>query len=215
MSDFQTTSISKICRCVIVGHIDGIRYAQTNCLYCRGKGIKDLAREKTILRNQTRKIPTQEECINFTGAHCKLKFASLNANWRCPGCQRTKFELMRWTLLFPNKPHAHEGWAMGLHTHHDHRADKYRLSSVNAPTLLPRFHPELLCEQCNSVDAIVKRKLKLPLNFSFAPNEIAQFITATPNGWHLIDYDIAALIYAQVATVYNYLPSKPNPFVYK
>ncbi|MGZ8318826.1 MAG: hypothetical protein ACXWVD_06960, partial [Telluria sp.] len=61
-----------------------------------------------------------------------------------------------------------------------------------------RFVDTLLCEQCNSADASAKRKLKLPEDFSFSPGEIAMFVRATPNGWHLLDYDIASQIYAEI-----------------
>jgi hypothetical protein len=94
------------------------------------------------------------------------------------------------------------GWAVGLHTHHDHRDDQYRYSSeARPPGFCTRFVDTLLCEQCNSADASAKRKLKLPENFSFSPAEIAMFVTATPNGWHLLDYDIASRIYAQIVAV--------------
>lgn len=193
---------SQLCRCVITSKDGSSQYAQPSCLCCRGTGMRDKDREKTIDRNQDRRIPTLEECLDFTGAHCKVKYTSLRVDWRCPACNRTKYELLRWTMLFPNTPGRRMGWAVGLHTHHDHRDDQYRYSSkVRPPGFCTRFADTLLCEQCNSADASAKKKLKLPEYFSFSPAEIAMFVTATPNGWHLLDYDIASRIYAQIVGV--------------
>jgi hypothetical protein len=104
-----------------------------------------------------------------------------------PGVPTQQDQILRWTLLFPNSPTPYEGWAGGYHEHHDHGAES---------GFAPRFERTILCEQCNSADASAKRKLNLPKQFSFSPAEIAQFVTATPHGWHLLDYDRAAEIYA-------------------
>jgi hypothetical protein len=53
----------------------------------------------------------------------------------------------------------------------------------------------VLCDQCNAADGAAKRRLKLPDNFSFSPVEIAQFVTATPHGKHVIDLGLAERIY--------------------
>ena len=78
------------------------------------------------------------------------------------------------------------GWVAGLHAHHDHNVH-YGESE--------RFPKTIICEQCNSADGAVKRKFKLPECFSFSHDEIGKFVTATPNGWHCIDYDLALHIY--------------------
>lgn len=198
MSNFQNVPKAKLCHCV-TEFTDGlVRLALPTCLYCCGKGLQDGARKKTIRRNQTRLIPTVEDFNAFTGAHCKIKYASLSIDWQCPACRRTSYELLRWTMLYPNKPSRKMGWAMGLHEHHDHRCDQYLYSSKPFPLgFRERFPRTIICEQCNSADATAKRKLKLPKDFSFSPTEISLFVTAVPHGWHLLDYDIAAQIYAR------------------
>ncbi|MCI5113700.1 MAG: hypothetical protein D3913_10405 [Candidatus Electrothrix sp. LOE1_4_5] len=55
-----------------------------------------------------------------------------------------------------------------------------------------------ICDQCNASDGAAKRKLKLPKNFSFSPQEIGCFVKATPHGKHKIDYEIAKAIYESI-----------------
>lgn len=199
--DLRAVRKSQLCRCVVTTPDGSARLALPTCLCCRGSGLRDSDREKTMLRNANRRIPTWEEFYAFDGAHCKQIYASLDADWRCPACRRNKYELLRWTMLFPNSPHRYEGWAAGFHKHHDHRADPVFVAGVAHPSgFAQRFPATILCEQCNSADAAAKRKLKLPKQFSFSPAEIALFVIATPHGWHLLDYDIAAAIYVAVLT---------------
>ena len=138
------------------------------------------------------RVPTHQEHLNFDGAHCRKLYAGLRDDWTCPGCARTRFEILRWTLIFPKRPDKHEGWAAGLHTHHDHSGDRPRgLFGFKGP----RFAPVIICEQCNSADGTAKRILKLPKSFSFAPWEIRQFVRATAHGFHEIDRTIAMALY--------------------
>lgn len=157
--------------------------AVATCVRCFGTGITDPRREETLKRNRELRIPTLEEVSGFDGAHCKRLYSSIGPDWQCPGCQRTKYQLLRWTMLFPNRPDRHMGWAAGLHKHHDHG---------NWPG---RFPKTLVCEQCNSADAAAKRALKLPKKFSFSPAEIRCFVIAIPHGWHLINYTAAQWLY--------------------
>lgn len=191
------------CACVHVQ--DGMFYCDRNCLACLGRGYRDFNRERTLKKNAERKLPSAEDYQNFGGAHCKIKYAALPEFWRCPGCNRTRFELLRWTMLYPNKPHKYMGWAAGIHEHHDHSTDSY--GSNPAPTRPARFPPTMMCEQCNSADSTAKRKLKLPSNFTFTPAEIAQFVHATPHGWHLLNYPVAQRLF-DAATVI------PRPFFF-
>jgi hypothetical protein len=124
----------------------------------------------------------------FTGAHCRQLYASLSQDWRCPGCHRTKYQLIRWTMRYPNSPNQYLGWVGGVHRHHDHGSDDGRRPA--------RFPTTVMCEQCNDADKAAKRKLRLPNNFSFSPAEIRRFVIGTPHGWHLLNYAAAAREYA-------------------
>lgn len=157
------------------------------CLACLGSGVKDLGRERALKHNLAARVPSQEEYLAFDGAHCRDIYASLADDWQCPACSRTKFQILRWSTLFPKIPEARRpGWAGGYHRHHDHARDEYRVT---------RFPSTVICEQCNSADGTVKRKLKLPSRFSFAPWEIRCFVRPWPHGKHLLDYRTAEAIY--------------------
>jgi len=133
------------------------------------------------------KVPTREEFESHDGLHYKNLWREVGDHWHCPSCKRSKFQIMRWTKRFPSSPNAFMGWVAPLHKHHDHSAPY--MSNCG------RFPMTTICDQCNSSDGVVKRKLKLPKNFSFAPHEIGQFVKSTPHGKHKIDYDMANAIY--------------------
>jgi hypothetical protein len=137
------------------------------------------------------KEPTYEEFQNYTDLHCHRLWAEVGENYICPACKRNKFQILRWTARFPNKPHAFKDWVAVLHRHHDHSNEFVSRNSG-------RFQETVICDQCNSSDGVVKRKLKLPKDFSFSPDEIACFIKATPHGKHKIDFEKAKVIYAEV-----------------
>lgn len=200
--NLQTAKKNSLCPCVNVDSELLHRRALSTCSYCLGTGIRNKDREKNILRNLTRRIPTFEEFNSFDGAHCKNIYRSLDISWRCPGCRRSKFECLRWTMRFPNSANAKEGWALGLHKHHDHRADPILIDGKYKPSAwTPRFSEIHVCEQCNSADATAKRKLNLPKEFSFSPIEIGTFVIPTPHGWHLLNYEIAEQIFLQISKV--------------
>ncbi|MBB3917981.1 MULTISPECIES: hypothetical protein [Rhizobium] len=163
--------------------------------------MRDLVREKVIKLNSVARRPTIEEFLAFDGAHCRNIYRALPDDWQCPGCLRTKYQVLRWTTLFPHIPSARRpGWAGGYHTHHDHAGDRYRWM-IPPSWFSPRFEPTVICEQCNSADASAKRKLNLPKDFSFTPFEIRQFVIAHAHGKHLIDYRVAQAIFDAVATL--------------
>ena len=168
----------------------------STCVRCFGTGLTDPRRDITLRRNRERRIPTQQDYLGYDGAHCKRLYASSGPDWQCPGCHRTKYQIMRWTKRFPNRPTWFMGWVVGLHGHHDHG---------QGPARFPRT---LVCEQCNSADAAAKRELKLPTDFSFSPTEIRCFVISFPHGWHLINYAAARRIYQEV----NRLPPPPPAF---
>jgi hypothetical protein len=176
-STHAVTKLAQTCHCVQITETGSI--AMLRCERCFGTGITDRGRDATIKRNRERRIPTVEEQREFTGAHCRRKYAALAPDWRCPGCNRTKYELIRCTMLFPKSPHRYMGWAGGLHEHHDHSGWP------------GRFPPTVMCEQCNDADKAAKRALGLPGDFSFSPAEIRGFVLATAHGWHLLNYAAA------------------------
>lgn len=138
------------------------------------------------------KQPTLDEYKDYKGAHCHRLWSKLSDAWHCPSCSRTKYEIMRWTTRYINhndgSRSSYKGWMAGLHTHHDH--SQGYLSVNNG-----RFPETVICAQCNSADGAVKKKLSLPKDFSFSPEEIGCFVEATLHGSHKIDYEIAKVIY--------------------
>lgn len=146
-------------------------------------------------KNANLKAPTREDYEAFDGAHCRTLYQSLADDWCCPGCRRSKFEVLRWTLRFPHSPGRFWGWAGGYHRHHDHSVDDVRYRLAPADGRVERFVETVLCEQCNVADGTAKKKLGLPSSFSFAPDEIRQFVTAVAHGFHAIDYQTAQALY--------------------
>lgn len=138
------------------------------------------------------KVPTLDEYTAYKGAHCHRLWSELSDVWRCPACSRTKYEIMRWTTRYAKHNDggrsSYSGWMAGLHKHHDH--SQGYISKNNG-----RFPETVICDQCNSADGAAKRKLSLPKDFSFSPEEIGHFVEATPHGKHKIDYEVANLIY--------------------
>lgn len=134
------------------------------------------------------KIPTYEDYQNHNGLNYHQLWNSIGDGWVCPGCGRNKFQIMKWTRRFPNSPNSFMGWVAALHKHHDHSIGFCEPGQT-------RFPETLICGQCNSTDGVVKRKLKLPSNFSFSTREMNTFIRATPHGRHEINYDLALAIF--------------------
>ena len=58
---------------------------------------------------------------------------------------------------------------------------------------------------CNLADGLAKRKLKLPKDFSFSPDEIKQFINPKPHTKsHEIDYEKAKKVYERIVLMTEY-----------
>ncbi|MDL4862786.1 hypothetical protein NPJ88_010605 [Halomonas elongata] len=138
------------------------------------------------------KTPTREDYLNYDGAHTHKLWMSCPENWKCPACHRSKFEILRWTTRSPNNVTPFGGWIAPLHRHHDH--------SANRGSFFARFTEEVICDQCNASDGSAKRKLNLPSDFSFSPEEISRFVKATPHDKHELYLDIALKIYKQIKT---------------
>lgn len=138
------------------------------------------------------RTPTVEEYAAYDGAHCHKLWRGLPPDWRCPGCNRTRFEILCWTTRYraslDGGREKYEGWLAGLDQHHDH-SQEHRYSTAG------RFVQVTMCKHCNAADGTAKRELALPDRFSFAPWEIARFVTATPHGAHVICYETARAIY--------------------
>jgi hypothetical protein len=136
------------------------------------------------------RVPTALEIDGFTGMHCGRQYrVALRDCWRCPCCDRTAQECIRWAYI--SGPHWRgrfgdkngEAWTIGLHEHHDHGWP-------------PRFGPTVICCDCNSADSTAKRRCKIPNNWSFSPDEIRQFVKCAPHrGGSEIDYERAFSIY--------------------
>jgi hypothetical protein len=154
-----------------------------------------------------KRYPTTQEYVNYDGAHCRNLWRSLNDTWRCPGCGRSKFEIMRWTKKYfrqgVGKCRAYDGWMAGLHRHHDHAAPY--LSGRG------RFPDTIICDQCNSVDGPVKRRLDLPDNFSFSPSEILKFVESRPHERHRINFDEASRVYDELTNQSHRMPGPLAP----
>jgi len=135
-----------------------------------------------------KRIPTDKDYQFYDGAHCPLLWNQLDDAWQCPGCGRTKRQIMRWTFRTPYG-RRFWGWLAGLCEHHDHSSQEYGQG---------RFLPMIICNQCNNCEGYVKHRLKLPDNFSFAPEEIREFISATPHDKHKINLSKAKAIYERL-----------------
>jgi rubredoxin len=149
-----------------------------------------------------RRAPTPAEVAAFDGGQCRELWRALPAGWRCPACRRDKAQIMHWGRPRPGAPWR---WTAALARHHDHAAP----GGLSRASLLvwgpvhehpaPRFPVTVICGQCNTADAVAKRVLCLPERYSFAPDEIARFVTATPHGRHTIDYDVARRMWEEHA----------------
>lgn len=118
-------------------------------------------------------------------------FFEVSADWRCPCCHRSKEEFAR-----RDKNHK---LLCALHNHHDHFGDY-------ASTKLPghvknlidsfcRFPDTLICSDCNVAEPVAKTISGAPEHFSFAPFEIATFITVRKRSGHIVRPDCAKRAY--------------------
>lgn len=119
-------------------------------------------------------------------------FFVVPARWRCPCCHRSKPEIAR---LDKN-----ENLLCSVVEHHDH-FDESVAKHIDLRTLAPddvtiqrtveesliRFPPTQICSDCNVAEPAAKQIVGAPSAFSFAPCEIAAFITVAINVPHQID----------------------------
>jgi len=137
-----------------------------------------------------RQIPTDQDYENYDGGHCKILWNNRPPNWHCPGCDRNKREILRWTYRNVNG-NFFWGWIAPLATHHDHSGNN-------------RFPETVICQDCNSADGAAKRKWHLPSKWSFSPSEIRQFINPTPHATHEINHQKALSIYRSISEGNNH-----------
>ena len=130
-----------------------------------------------------RKVPTDDDYYSYDGGSCYQIWDQLSHEWRCPACERTKREVLRWGLS-GYKGNKKKQWYASFHKHHDHTKG------------VERFPLTVLCADCNAADAVAKRELDLPCDWSFSPSEIAQFVVYRPHAKHkCIKYKIALNLY--------------------
>lgn len=134
------------------------------------------------------------------GLDLNSNWALTDVDWSCPACGREKRDLFRLTSI---------GCLLAsLEIHHDHLPDTVwprtwalfgkdwseqapagtieQIDTVEA--LIRRFRPTLLCRDCNAADATAKKGIEgVDRRFSFAPDEIASFISAKTGGPHAVD----------------------------
>ncbi|SRR5712692_4808466 len=148
---------------------------------------------KLLTRRSARPIPTREDFEAYRGAHTHKIWASLPRHWQCPSCGRTRFQLLTWTKSLTDSSRRVFGdyhWLAAIHEHHDHRSEN--------GYYLPRFAPAFICGNCNSADGAVKRRFKLPVDFSFSPQELSKFVVGHPHDGVEIDFEAAKSLYDSV-----------------
>lgn len=136
------------------------------------------------------RVPTRAEYESYEGAHTHQLWKLLPETWHCPECGRAKFELLRWTKRVV-QGRAFDGWTAALHGHHDHLG-------------IGRFPETIICELCNTVDGMAKRRRTqkgITDCFSFSPAEMRRFITATPHGTHVVDWERADALYERLRPI--------------
>lgn len=135
------------------------------------------------------RLPSAADLHAFNGLHCGSIWREvLRTNWHCPCCDRTPYELVRWSEIRGptwRERYADQygmGWTVSFARHHCHGSG--------------RFQVTLICGDCNTADGAAKRKLNLPKDWSFSPKEIAQFVRTQPHsGRTEVDYQMAREIY--------------------
>lgn len=156
-----------------------------------------------------------KELLRLLGAtrlELNANWAANPTDWICPVCRRRKTDIARLTpagvlLCQLDSHHDHLGdeGARLLWRAQEAHADRSRRDAISSAVqacraLGERFHPMLVCNDCNTADGHAKTELKGVVHpqFSFAPSEIAQFVRVAPNRIHDIDFDAALKIWNAV-----------------
>lgn len=139
-------------------------------------------------------IPTRQDYEGYSGGHTPRKWVLVGEAWRCPSCQRAKFEQLTWTrrrTAYGGRPVGEYIWLAPIVEHHDHSVDIFRNRML---ARRPRFAPTLICFDCNIAEGRIKRILKLPSDFSFSPIELNAIVTGYPHRRVTEDLEVARLI---------------------
>jgi hypothetical protein len=141
------------------------------------------------------RVPTDAEYRAYTGGHTHLLWRETPETWHCPGCGRSKRELLTWTKRQRGSHAQFDGWIAPLVGHHDHSGDVSGLY---------RFPETVICNDCNAADGRAtldrRRRDNLEDGFSFSPAEIGTFIVATPHSPHVVDLEKAWRLYRAFIT---------------
>lgn len=125
------------------------------------------------------RIPSEKDVAGFDGMHCREAWEKTPREWCCPGCGRSKVELMRWGRRDGGnaRRYGKTGWKWSVARHHDHgnRWDGYIL----------------VCQDCNSADGRVKAVFGARDDWSSTAPEISTYITGEPHKAATIDFGAA------------------------
>lgn len=159
---------------------------------------------------QTKEI---QKALGSDRLELNASWAWTPTDWCCPVCRRYKPEIARLTpagvaLCQLDRHHDHlgdEGLAI-LWRRQQKQPDRTRQDALHSAisacmSLSERFHETLVCNDCNAADGAAKAALigVVHPSFSFAPSEIARFISVAPNRPHEIDHEAAKAIWFEVA----------------
>lgn len=164
--------------------------------------------------DEYREMHVQGRQTGILGHTISSEWVSAEDEWRCPCCDRTKFEILRWRRF----KHGEWRWLAELHWHHDHVIarvnERFARSGIMRRRLsayvelgwisaeqsefygtLYRFPDTLMCMDCNWAEGGAKAKLRLPHWFSFSPIEVFTFVSGRPHQKPVVIYDLAQLIW--------------------
>jgi rubredoxin len=142
--------------------------------------------------------------LGASGLELNANWALTRRIWSCPGCGRSKPEIFR---------KSESGILLAkLDLHHDHLWEEANRKPVEVlgpewkervrggetiRDLVTRFNDALVCSECNAADGTAKRRLGIDARFSFAAEEIRQFVISVPHEDHRIDVEKAHAIWTE------------------
>jgi len=155
------------------------------------------------------------ERFSAIGVDMTSLWAFTPKEWICPGCGRSKPDLVRLN--------AHGELMCRLVDHHDHMkdllVDEFRKISSSldvvvadetaeafakrSATMVSVHDNTVICNDCNAADPEAKKAARTHRNFSFSAAEIRQFVLPKPNRSHAIDPVIACEIWKRNSENFN------------
>lgn len=136
-------------------------------------------------------------------------------DWKCPCCDRTKFEIARLgksgqILAKLVVHHDHMGDAMQEAFHKAFAEAGTEVAQVDGLKLVERmgsafaaFTNTLVCEDCNNADVLATKHIDAPPYFSFSVGQMRLFIQPRAHTTHLVNYDIVNQIWIRAETAYR------------